>query len=403
LSSEPGVESLQPRVSGHCEMARGPRGIQRLLRGWAGSDLFALLMLLYTLVLGWYFGFRVSFAPVYAWHVLGILYGATVLLGLPYIGISILAEDRRLIRLHGRGASLSQTCRSLLSRYEPGRHAWELIRVVFVLHLVLVLHSNLHRRVPHINAHLYDEAFRQVDRAMFLGVDPVEFMTHNSFFSSDAFCAFIDQTYVMWYAIKFVVVGYFFFQPDLRELRRFATAFVLMWAIHMPVVLLWPTLGPAFIHPQWFEPLNLPRAQEIQAMLWEAYQRAASDPQAQVQQFEGISGFYSLHVGLVGMYAMFLWRHSRIIASVMWLYTLIIFVGSGLTGWHYLCDGVAGVAVGWLAFAVARRFYPLKRRPLAEGESLTTRQANELLEPRGLLASRPENGPPIGDAFKTRR
>lgn len=337
--------------------------MRRLARWFSAADLFALLLLAYALAVGARAGIPLSLNLLYAWQALLLTYLSAVVLGLPYIGAFVLAEDRRLIREEGAGRSLWQTLRSLRSRYQPGRHAWEVARFILVMNFVLVLHYNLHPRVPHINPALYDEAFRQLDILLFLGTDPVRYMTQHPVFAHPLFCAFMDRAYVLWYPVKLLVAAWFLFQPDLAELRRFSSALVFMWASHIVVVLLWPSLGPAFITPEWFHGLNLPVAQAIQAELLEGYRLVLENPAASVRQFEGISGFPSLHVGLVGMFALFLWRHSRLAGGVMWAYTLVTFIGSGLTGWHYLCDGIAGMVMALVAFGLTRWLYPLHAEP----------------------------------------
>lgn len=331
-----------------------------LARHFSAGDLFTLLLALYVALVAQHAGIELSLRSLHTWQVLSILYGAALVLALPYFGVFVLFEDRRLIRQHGVGRSLVQTCQSLLSRYDSGRHLWEIVRTIFVVNLALVLHYNLHPRVVQINPALFDEAFRRIDVALFFGVDPVWYLTHTKPFTSDAFCRFIDQTYVLWYPVKLITIGWFLFQPDLRELRRFASAFILMWALHIVMVVCWPSLGPVFVTPEWFEPLNLPQAQQLQQHLLEGYQRLQQDPGAPLRHFDGISGFPSMHVGLVGLFALFLWRHNRVVAGLMWAYTLLIEVGSGLTGWHYLCDGIAGVAMAVAAFALVRWIYPLR-------------------------------------------
>lgn len=342
-----------------------------LPRYFSAGDLFALLLLGYTLAVGWVAAIPLSLNLLGAWQTLVLIYLSAVLLALPFLGFFVLAEDRRLLREHGAGRSLWQTWRSLASRYDR-RHLWEVARFILVFNFVLVLHYNLHPRIPHINPVLYDETFRRLDMLLFLGTDPVLYMTQHPWFTHPAVCAFMDRTYVLWYPVKVLAIAWFLFQPDFGELRRFTSAMIWMWAVHIVLVLLWPSMGPVFITPGWFEGLHLPQAQALQAQLLDGYRLMLENPDRLVAQFEGISGFPSLHVGLVGMFAIFLWRHSRLAGALMWAYTGIILVGSGLTGWHYLVDGIAGVALAIVAFALSRWIYPL-RAPAAGIRALRAR------------------------------
>ena len=75
----------------------------------------------------------------------------------------------------------------------------------------------------------------------------------------------------------------------------------------------------------------------------------------------GVAAFPSLHVAfetLVLLWMRRLWRYGEVIFGV---FTLIIFVGSIITGWHYLIDGLAGALLAAACYAVAVRQYGIAR------------------------------------------
>ena len=69
----------------------------------------------------------------------------------------------------------------------------------------------------------------------------------------------------------------------------------------------------------------------------------------------GISAMPSMHIGMVTLLLLAVWQSwLRIPAAMFWV---IIFVGSGLFGYHYWLDGVAGAGIACAAWWSASRYY----------------------------------------------
>ena len=71
----------------------------------------------------------------------------------------------------------------------------------------------------------------------------------------------------------------------------------------------------------------------------------------------GIAAFPSLHVAfevLALLWMRRLWRYGTMIFG---FFTAVIFIGSILTGWHYLVDGLAGALLAAACYFVATRQY----------------------------------------------
>jgi membrane-associated phospholipid phosphatase len=71
----------------------------------------------------------------------------------------------------------------------------------------------------------------------------------------------------------------------------------------------------------------------------------------------------SMHVAGAAWIALSL-RRTRFAWSGI-SYVAIIYLGSVMLGWHYLTDGIAGVAGAWLCFALTGRM--LSKRASASG------------------------------------
>jgi len=79
--------------------------------------------------------------------------------------------------------------------------------------------------------------------------------------------------------------------------------------------------------------------------LWEAFQQPG------ISIGDGISAFPSLHVALASLAATVAWRANRWLGGLVASYTLLLFLGSIMLGWHYALDGEAailGTAAIWM-------------------------------------------------------
>jgi membrane-associated phospholipid phosphatase len=105
--------------------------------------------------------------------------------------------------------------------------------------------------------------------------------------------------------------------------------------------------------------------QTFQALLMRNYQnviRAASgQPAGEIRIAFGIGAFPSLHVAFQ-MYV-FLWMRRLWTAGevLFGIFVLVIFLGSMITGWHFMIDALAGLMLGWGCYAVFARRSRLTR------------------------------------------
>jgi len=150
------------------------------------------------------------------------------------------------------------------------------------------------------------------------------------------------------------------------------TSNALMWLVGAWLYMLIPSLGPAYRFPDiWFAySKELPRTQAIQAMLMRNYQavlRLAAGHDAKVLLSFGIAAFPSLHVGTQTLIAIWMHREWRPGAVLFALAAFFVFIGSMITGWHYLIDGIAGIALAFGSYALSqwiakKEFRPSRKR-----------------------------------------
>jgi hypothetical protein len=225
--------------------------------------------------------------------------------------------------------------------------------------------------VPLMHPHLYDQALFELDRKLFFGSSPTIFFLQ--LFSAPAFLNFIDKTYAQFFVAGMLVsFGVFFSSPMRRTRIAFMTSTVLMWLGGVWLYVLLPSLGPAYRFPDVWMPYApyLHWTQSTQAVLMRNYMnvlRAAHGGSRQIALGMGIAAFPSLHVATQSLVAIWfnrVWRGGTIIFTIA---AFFVFIGSMITGWHYLIDGVAGVAIAFGSYAVAqwiekKEFRPSRRR-----------------------------------------
>lgn len=215
--------------------------------------------------------------------------------------------------------------------------------------------------VPLLNPKLYDQALWDLDQAMFFGFSPnILFL---SVFSAPSVLHAVDWSYANIFFVSLTVAFVFFLSAPSRRLRiAFATGNTCMWIIGAWLYLLIPSVGPAYRFPDVWMPLaaSLEITQNFQALLMKNYRQVLLMPLGQSKNvliMFGIGAFPSLHVAFQA-YA-FLWMRR------LWIYGQIVFgvflfailIGSVVTGWHYLIDGIAGIALAAGCYRVASRVW----------------------------------------------
>ena len=178
-------------------------------------------------------------------------------------------------------------------------------------------------------------------------------------FSSRAILQFFDFSYANVFVASLSLAGVYFASAPSRRLRvAFMDSNTLMWILGAWLYMLIPSLGPAYRFPDVWLPLApaLGHTQELQRMLMANYQsvlRYVRGESAPVNVLYGIAAFPSLHVAFETLLLLWMRRLWRPGALLFAIFFVIIFLGSIITGWHYLIDSIAGVVLGWICYALA--------------------------------------------------
>jgi hypothetical protein len=213
--------------------------------------------------------------------------------------------------------------------------------------------------MPLLHPRLFDQQLWDLDRALLAGHSPNEFVL--ALFSAPPVLRAIDWSYDDVFYASIVLASAFFGSSSSRRLRvAFMNSNVLLWLAGAWLYVAVPSLGPAYRFPEVWIPLAamLDRTQTLQRVLMTNYQNVlaiARGGNRPVSILFGIAAFPSLHVAFQALLFLWMrrvWRAGEVIFGV---FVVVILIGSLVTGWHYLVDGIAGIALAWLCYCAAIR------------------------------------------------
>ena len=230
--------------------------------------------------------------------------------------------------------------------------------------------------VPRLNAEPLDAALWQLDRTLHLGTSPSRLAV--AWLGAPSVAGVLDAWYALWLPSVVWCLAFFAAASEPRVRNGVVLSCVLLWALGAWLYVALPALGPIFVFPEVFASVagGLPRAAAAQAALLENYQRvlAGAGPEA-IRHTLGIAALPSLHVGFHVLFTLWARAEAPLLFLPFAAGTLLTFLGSLVTGWHYAVDGYLGAALAALCYGLARR---IESAPGA----LTSRQAAPAESPR---------------------
>lgn len=239
-------------------------------------------------------------------------------------------------------------------------------RMIVAGSVAIVTYGWIKLVVPIYHPRLFDQQLWEIDRLLFFGLSPNVFFL--DLFTGDLFLRFIDWTYAnIFIASTFVGFAFVLSEPSRRLRVAFVNGNAILWIAGAWLYLLVPSLGPAYRFPDiWFvHDQLLERTQALQALLMRNYQNviraATGQPSGPIRIAFGIGAFPSLHVAFqtfVFLWMRKLWKPGELLFAI---FALTIFIGSIVTGWHYLIDSVAGVLLALACYAIFWRRARLSR------------------------------------------
>ena len=238
--------------------------------------------------------------------------------------------------------------------------AWitDTLRLVIGGAIVIVAYGWLKLTVPIYHQRLFDPELWELDRLLFLGIAPTTFLLDA--FGAPFFLRAIDWAYANIFVVSaFVAFAWVFSHPERRIRVAFANGNAMLWITGAWLYLLIPSLGPALRFPEvWFAHSETLRVtQTLQALLMRNYNNvlrawngvAITEP---IRIVFGVGAFPSLHVAFqmyVFLWTRRIWRAGQLLFGI---FVFVIFLGSLITGWHYLVDSLFGLGMAYLFYRI---------------------------------------------------
>ena len=212
--------------------------------------------------------------------------------------------------------------------------------------------------VPLVNYRLWDGVFWRLDTWIHLGFSPSVFLIELA--RGTGLIRVLDLWYGLWLPTVSLTIAFFLAMPAARVRRRFILSCVLIWVLGAWIYVALPALGPIYaLRPHFEEVLpEIPHASGAQAMLWSNYEKVVAGREGNLKQFKpalGVAAMPSLHVGVHWLLMLWIRRYFRAFFAVAAVGTLLTFLGSIVTGWHYAVDGYVGIALASLCYWLANR------------------------------------------------
>lgn len=261
--------------------------------------------------------------------------------------------------------------RDYLAAIRTGEWLGDTARLVVFSALSVHTYGWIKLTIPLLHPHLFDQGLWDIDRALFFGHSPnILFL---ELFSS--MLGFFDWTYANVFVASINIASIVILSAPQRRLRiAFMNSNTLLWLAGAWLYVLVPSLGPAYRFPEVWLPLSamLAHTQGLQRILMTNYQHVLRFHEGNI--LFGIAAFPSLHVAFEVLAWSWMRRISRVMAVAFAAFVIVIFLGSVITGWHYLIDSLAGVGLAAICyFAVA---IPERRKTFSVAHAPTDRSAD---------------------------
>ncbi|HEY0787603.1 MAG TPA: phosphatase PAP2 family protein [Thermoanaerobaculia bacterium] len=269
--------------------------------------------------------------------------------GLAVAGIAagiVVSALRRELRLH---------LDALRSRPWLGSTLVLIVGVSMVGYLYGMLKISVHL----VRRTTYDGLLWEIDRWLMLGISPNVFLLES--LSHPLFYRTFDKLYA--FAFFFTMIASFlliFGWRDPRERIGYLAGSVVLWIAGAWLYFAVPSLGPAYAFYDVWDAVraHFPTTMTIQKMLINNHLRVLETARGArgipIHIQMGIAAFPSLHVAFHAYFAFWLQRLVPKLRLLGWILVTVMFIGSVITGWHYMIDSVAGIVLAWVSWRVGR-------------------------------------------------
>lgn len=266
-----------------------------------------------------------------------------------------------LIGLAGRSAW--EAWKGRLAGYWKIVASWKWLgltaRLTLLHYIVSSVYSILKLLIPFYHHASFDSRLWELDRALFFGYSPNSLFLE--LFRQPMLLRLVDFIYAdIFFAFLMVSFPFFISHPSDARRHAFFLGNAVLWFTGLCLYLLVPSIGPIYRFPEVFRGTDtlFPHSRILQTALIKNYTALekvlAGVAPADLKLDFGIAAFPSLHVGLESYVALWIRGDSRVANRLAWGLSMVTFIGSVVTGWHYLVDALAGLMLAFLCYYFAR-------------------------------------------------
>ncbi|MFH1176360.1 MAG: phosphatase PAP2 family protein [Acidobacteriota bacterium] len=277
-----------------------------------------------------------------------LVYGTFALAVGAVAALSVLVR-RSWKRRWGRGAA----------RLSLGAELATLLRAGAILIPLLSVHFLLKSFIHLFNPRVWDRQLAALDVRLHLGIDPAEFLT--TLFAQKQFLRALDLLYSgLYFSLLVVYVALLLTLLPARRRLAFTAAFALLWVLGSALYLALPSWGPVFVTPETFAATlaHMPLTVSVQQILYGEISSLVSNPLApRLIRYGCVAAFPSLHVAVFALFTFASRGVSRRLSLATAGILVLMVLGSVITGYHYLVDAWAGIALAALVWLLARWVY----------------------------------------------
>lgn len=260
------------------------------------------------------------------------------------------------------------------------------LRIWFVCMLWNYAYFWLKVYVPLVNPRLWDPELWRLDGLLHAGISPSIFLVEA--LGKTWLVPVLDGWYALWIQTVIWTLSFFTASPHPGLRRSFMLSCVVIWTLGAWLYVAIPALGPVYVFPEVWGALleRMPGAAGGQALLLENYRKMLAIRETGLFQpfnpTRGIAAMPSLHVGAHWLFFLWARRAVRPLAVLFVAATLLTFLASILSGWHYAVDGYAAMLLAWGSFRFARWAEPPEDRGRS-GETAGAEGPETAMEAKG--------------------
>jgi len=219
--------------------------------------------------------------------------------------------------------------------------------------IIITIYTTLKQAIPLINNSIYDIQLIAIEKWIHLGFNPAWELANSN--PSHLWTKTLDINYYLWFLVKPLFFAYFLTHRNQCKRDHFISTYLGVLIIFVLIGIAIPSHGPCYVDPEFFPVENMKISQHVQDKLLEAYynlEKITLVNNGSMTYGMGIMALPSLHVAVCILYIYFFWSEGLLWRWGTIIFTLMIFLGSLYSGWHYAIDGYVGglivLLVAWI-------------------------------------------------------